>query len=204
MKKPNKNREKELLVEGYKLIAGLDEAGRGSWAGPVVAGCLVYNPQVKIISGVNDSKKISPEKRELLYNWLTNNFDFGVGIIDNNKIDEIGILNATKLAMINAIHNLKSKPDYLLIDAVKLKQNIPQENIIKGDEKIWSIAAASIIAKVTRDRLMVKMAGKFPNYGFERHKGYGTAFHLGAMRKLGICEFHRRSYRPVMKIISKS
>lgn len=201
MKKPNQKRELELISQGYKLIAGIDEAGRGSWAGPVVAACLVYNPQVRIIPGVNDSKKISSDKRAELYQWLIGNFDFGVGIISHQRIDEIGIINATKLAMAEAINNLRCSPEYLLIDAVRLKQNIPQENIIHGDEKIWSIAAASIIAKVTRDNLMIELAKKFLDYGFEKHKGYGTAVHSDAIARLGICEIHRRSYKPIKRYL---
>lgn len=201
MKKPNKKREIDLILQGYRYIAGIDEAGRGSWAGPVVAACLVYDPKIKIISGINDSKKVALEKREFLYQWLVENFDFGVGIISHDKIDQIGILNATKLAMQNAIDNLNCKPNYLLIDAVKLKQNIPQENIIKGDEKVWTIAAASIIAKVTRDKLMIQFASEFPDYGFEKHKGYGTSFHSIAINKMGICEIHRKTYKPIKRYL---
>ncbi|MFA6421785.1 MAG: ribonuclease HII [Candidatus Buchananbacteria bacterium] len=197
MKKLNGAKEKELILAGYINVVGIDEAGRGSWAGPVVAGAVRFDSDLKLIKGINDSKKISPKQRDIFYELLIKNFDYGVGIIDCKIIDKINIANAGKMAMIEAVKKLKYAPDYLLIDAFKINYPLPQENIIKGDQKIWCIAAASIIAKVYRDRLMIKLAEKFPNYSFEKHKGYGTAKHLEALKKYGVCDIHRRRYKPI-------
>lgn len=199
MKKLNGSKERQLNLSGYKFIVGIDEAGRGSLAGPVVAGAVRFDPDLKLIKGINDSKKISPKQREIFYDLLIKNFECAVGIIDCKIVDKINIANAGKMAMVEAVKKIVCA-DYLLIDAFKINYPLPQENIIKGDTKIWSIAAASIIAKVTRDRLMVEFAKEFPDYGFEVHKGYCTAKHIKAIADLGICEIHRRSFEPVKSI----
>lgn len=180
---------------GYKLVAGIDEAGRGPLAGPVVAACVML-PKECIIEGLNDSKKLSAAKREKLYDVILGKaISVGVGVIDEGCIDRINILNATKLAMKKAVEQIKPVPEYLLIDAVRLDDiDIPQESIIKGDLLSISIAAASIIAKVTRDRMLVEADGIYPQYGFKKHKGYGTKEHMDALKKYGICPIHRLSF----------
>lgn len=189
------NYEHKWYDKGLSIIAGIDEAGRGPLAGPVVAGVVVL-PKGMLIEGVNDSKKVSEEKREKLYDVIVKEaISWGVGIVDNNNIDEINILNAAKLAMKIAVEQLKPIPEVLLIDAEKIDMpEIAQESIIKGDAKSHSIAAASIIAKVTRDRMMKEYDEKYPYYGFAKHKGYGTAEHIQAIKKYGLCEIHRRSF----------
>ena len=179
----------------YKYIAGLDEAGRGPLAGPVVAAAVIMDKGVTI-PGVNDSKKLSEAKREYLYEMIVSKaISYGVGIVDEKKIDEINILNATYLAMETAISQLMTKPDYMLLDAVKLKNiDIPQLAIIKGDALSHSIAAASIIAKVTRDRIMIAYDNQYPQYGFAKHKGYGTKQHMDAIREFGILPIHRLTF----------
>ncbi len=201
MKYLNGSKEKEILVKGYKFIAGIDEAGRGSWAGPVVAAAVMFDPALRLIKGIDDSKKILPQKRKIFFDLLTKNFDYGVGIVAEEIIDEINIANAAKRAMVEAIQNLKTFPDFLLIDAFKIVYPLPQENIIKGDQKVWCIAAASIIAKVYRDNLMENFALQHPNYGFEKHKGYGTPGHQRALNRYGICKLHRKSYQPIKNIL---
>lgn len=188
--------EIEYYSKGYNLIAGIDEAGRGPLAGPVVAAAVIL-PKDCLIEGVNDSKKLSEKKREKLYDEITKNaISWGVGIIDNEIIDEINILNATRRAMKIAIEMLKQKPDYILIDAEKRVDtgNIPYLPIIKGDALSISIAAASIIAKVTRDRLMYEYDKVFPIYNFAKHKGYGTRIHTDCIRENGICSIHRKTF----------
>ncbi|MCK4906079.1 MAG: ribonuclease HII [Spirochaetes bacterium] len=190
--------ENRLHNKGYSMIAGVDEAGRGPLAGPVVAGAVVlgkwFDPDIK------DSKKLSPKKREMLFNRIIENAEsIGIGIVDNETIDQINILNATKRAMHKALANLHIDIDFLLIDAVKLNIDIPQLAIIGGDNISISIAAGSIIAKVCRDRIMLKLHEKFPEYQFDRHKGYGTAIHTSMLQKYGPCSIHRRSFSPVRK-----
>ena len=188
--------EKKCYENGYKYIAGRDEAGRGPLAGPVVAAAVIL-PKDCLIEGVNDSKKVSEKKREKLYDVIIQNaVAWGVGIMDNNVIDEINILNATRKAMHTAIEELQVKPDYILIDAEKKvdTNGIPYLPIIKGDALSISIAAASIIAKVTRDRMMREYDKIFPMYGFEKHKGYGTKAHVEAIRENGLCMIHRKSF----------
>lgn len=188
--------EKKCYENGYKYIAGIDEAGRGPLAGPVVAAAVIL-PKDCLIEGVNDSKKVSEKKREELYDVIIQNaVAWGVGIMDNNVIDEINILNATRKAMHTAIEELQVKPDYILIDAEKKvdTNGIPYLPIIKGDALSISIAAASIIAKVTRDRMMREYDKIFPMYGFEKHKGYGTKAHVEAIRENGLCMIHRKSF----------
>ena len=188
--------EKEYYEKGYNTICGIDEAGRGPLAGPVVAGAVIL-PKGCLIEGVNDSKKISEKKREIIYNEITKNaLSWSVGIVDNTIIDDINILEATRMAMKIAIDNLTVKPDYILIDAEKKVDTggIPYLPIIKGDALSISIAAASIIAKVTRDRMMYDYDEVFPMYGFAKHKGYGTKEHIEAIGKHGICTIHRKTF----------
>lgn len=203
----NFNKEKRLFVDGFQKIAGIDEAGRGSWAGPVVAACLVFDEkkalgQAEMNAIVADSKLLSPAKREKIFYWLVENFNYGVGVVDSKFIDDNGIIRATKLAMKLAVKNLPASLDYLLIDAVDLNEelSINQENIIRADRLIWTVAAASIIAKVSRDKLMERCHIEYPAYCFDKHKGYGTELHRKMIEAHGICPLHRRSYRPVLKL----
>ncbi|MBQ6631238.1 MAG: ribonuclease HII [Romboutsia sp.] len=187
--------EKEGYSKGYLYIGGIDEAGRGPLAGPVVASVVVFKPNTKI-EGINDSKKLSEAKREELFDIIKEQaIDYGIGIVNNEEIDEINILNATYLAMKKALNCLKNTPDYLLIDAATIPGiNIDQKPIIKGDSKSISIAAASILAKVTRDNIMYQYDEMFPEYGFKSHKGYGTKEHYEAIEKYGITRIHRKSF----------
>lgn len=188
--------EKEYHEKGYELIGGIDEAGRGPLAGPVVAACVIL-PKDCMIEGVNDSKKLSEKKREELYEEITQKaIAWGVGIMDNHVIDEMNILNATRKAMTTAIEKLETKPEFIFIDAEKRvdTQGIPYLPIVKGDALSISIAAASIIAKVTRDRMMKEYDKIFPCYGFEKHKGYGTKDHTQAIKENGLSMIHRKSF----------
>lgn len=175
------------------VLAGIDEAGRGPLAGPVVCACCVMGDNY--IEGINDSKKVSENKRENLFELICNSaLSYGIGIVDEKTIDKINILNATKQGMINAVEQLTVKPDIVMIDAVHLDIDLPQKSIIKGDATSYCIAAASILAKVTRDRIMREYAIKYPEYGFDKHKGYGTAAHIVAIKQYGACDIHRRSF----------
>lgn len=187
--------EYELLQEGISLIAGVDEAGRGPLAGPVVAAAVIM-PLDVLIEGVNDSKKLSAKKREAFYDMITERaLAIGVGIVDEKEIDSINILNAAKKAMAEAVNCLAVKPEHVLVDAVKIPGiETRQTPIIKGDALSYSIAAASIIAKVTRDRLMVEYSKKYPEYGFESHKGYGSKAHIEKLKEIGPCDIHRRTF----------
>ena len=178
--------ETELYNNGINFIAGIDEVGRGPLVGPVVTAAVIL-PKDFYDERINDSKKLTEKKRELLYDVIMENaISVGIGISSENVIDEINILNATKRAMLEAVNNLSVKPEHLLIDAVKLNTDIPQTSIIKGDAKSESIAAASIIAKVTRDRMMIELDKIHPEYDFKHNKGYGTKKHIEAIRKYGI------------------
>ena len=187
--------EKKFRARGLKLIAGMDEAGRGPLAGPVVAACVILDPE-RPVYGVNDSKKLSPKRRaELKAEIEKKALAIGVGIVDEKTIDEINILEATKLAMKQAVQNLGVLPEILLIDALTPKDlPIPQEGIIKGDAKSVSIAAASIIAKETRDAMLMELDQQYPEYGFASHKGYGTPQHIQAIKEYGPLPVHRRSF----------
>ncbi|TCO79968.1 ribonuclease HII [Marinisporobacter balticus] len=187
--------ENDLIRAGYKMIAGIDEAGRGPLAGPVVAAVVIL-PQNIFIEGINDSKKISIKKREELFKIITDkSLSIGVGIIDHSTIDRINILNATKLAMKEAVEKLSIFPQYLLIDAVKLTDiDIKQTAIVQGDSKSISIAAASIVAKVTRDKIMDQFHEIYPQYGFIKHKGYGTKDHYEHIKNYGLSPIHRKSF----------
>ena len=186
--------EKELVSKGFRLIGGIDEAGRGPLAGPVAAACCI--PDLTIIfDEVNDSKKLTAKKREKLFEVITDtSIAQSVVFVDEKTIDEINILNATKQAMNNAVWSLLPTPEYLLVDAVKYDFGIPSKSIIHGDALSYSIAAASILAKVSRDRLMDSYAELYPEYGFEKHKGYGTAYHVEMLKKYGPCPIHRKSF----------
>lgn len=191
-----KKMEEELYEKGIELIGGIDEAGRGPLAGPVVVACAVM-PKNSMIEGVNDSKKISEKKRERLYEEIIENaISYEVGIIDQNTIDNINILNATKLGLTTAVKGLNVKPEIIFVDALTNIDTcgIPYQSIVKGDAKCYSIACASIIAKVTRDRIMREWDKIFPQYGFEKHKGYGTAAHMQAIKEYGLCPLHRHSF----------
>lgn len=188
--------ENEFLAQGYNYIAGIDEAGRGPLAGPVVCAiAMMPLEKDKIIDGVNDSKKLSPKVREMLYDKIVNTaLAYDIQVVDNNVIDKINILNATKQGMLNCIDNISITPDIVLIDAVKLNSEIKTVSIIKGDEKSYSIACASILAKVYRDRLMLEMDKKYPQYEFKNHKGYGTKKHIELLKKFGKCDIHRNTF----------
>ena len=187
--------ERECQEKGYQIIAGLDEAGRGPLAGPVVAAAVILDCSAPI-PGINDSKKLSEAKREYLYEEIRNKaVDYSVGIVDEGIIDEINILNATYLAMKKALKGLKLKPECLLLDAVSLKDvELPQVPIVKGDTKSLSIAAASILAKVERDRIISSYDSLYPEYMFGKHKGYGTKAHIESIKKFGLLPIHRRSF----------
>lgn len=183
------------IKKGFEYVAGIDEAGRGPLAGPVVAAAVMLSKDT-FISGLDDSKKLSEKKRELLYDEIVEKaLAYGIGVVDEKYIDKVNILNATKKAMCKAVSSLKLKPDILLVDAVTLDDiDIKQLSIIKGDKKSVSIAAASIIAKVTRDRIITEMDLLYPQYGFKKHKGYGTKEHIEAIKKYGFCPIHRMSF----------
>ena len=188
--------EKDLNLKGFNKICGIDEAGRGPLAGPVVVAAVVM-PKDSFIEGVNDSKKVSEKKREKLYEDITSTaIAWGVAIIDQKEIDDINILNATKKGLTTALMQLSEKPDIILVDALTGIDTlgIPYQSIIKGDAKSYSIAAASIIAKVTRDRIMRQWDEIYPEYGFEKHKGYGTKAHIEVIKNNGICPIHRKSF----------
>ena len=189
--------EKELYKADYQAIAGIDEVGRGPLAGPVVAAAVILPPECKI-KGLNDSKKIPKKKHQEIYQAVLDKaLAVGVGLMNNEIIDQVNIYEATKLAMKEALSKLSLKPDYLLIDAMKLDVDIPQESIIKGDANSLSIAAASIVAKVTRDKLMADYDKKFPGYDFAKNAGYGTRSHLQGLERSGVTPIHRKTFEPV-------
>jgi len=191
--------ERELHQLGYRFIAGVDEVGRGAWAGPVVAAAVILNLD-QIPEGIDDSKRLSPRRREELFSAIGNTARaLSIGIVDAWEIDRTNILRATERAMTQAIEGLRVRPDFLLIDAVELLDvEVPQRALIRGDQLSVSIAAASIIAKVTRDRLMREYDRLYPGYGFAHHVGYGTRAHREALMRLGPCPIHRRSFRGVL------
>lgn len=186
--------EREARAKGYTLIAGVDEAGRGPLAGPVVAAACIL-PENFFHPKLDDSKKLTPAIRDSLFPILTA-FPHGIGVVSHHDIDEINILQATHKAMHMAIMALPIQPHYILVDGLQLKHEIPSQKIIDGDALSHSIAAASVIAKVTRDRIMLRLDSLFPNYGFRDHKGYGTAKHLRAIQDHGLSPYHRRSFKP--------
>lgn len=196
-----KKYEENLYKEGYHLICGIDEAGRGPLAGPVVVGVAVMKRD-SMLEWVNDSKKVTEKRRELLYDYITQQaIAWGVGIVSEDEIDRVNILNATKeglhIAMGQIIEKLQNrKPDIVIVDALKEidTYGVPYESIIKGDATCYSISCASIIAKVTRDRIMKEWDEVYPQYGFAKHKGYGTASHIAAIKEYGPCKIHRKSF----------
>lgn len=188
--------ENEYLAKGCKYIAGIDEAGRGPLAGPVcVASVIMPLDEESIIEGINDSKKLSEKKRDLLYDKIMEKaIAYHIELVDEETIDKINILNATKVGMMVCINELTVKPDVVLIDAVKIDSDVETVSIIKGDQLSYSIACASILAKVTRDRLMLEIDKEYPEYQFAKHKGYGTKAHIEALKKYGKCPRHRNSF----------
>lgn len=188
--------ENELYHKNIQYICGIDEAGRGPLAGPVVVASVIM-PKDSMIEGVNDSKKVSEKKREAIYEQIIEEaISYGVGIIGQEEIDELNILNATKKALTMSLQELKVKPELILVDALEKIDTlqIPYQSIIKGDAKTYCIAAASIVAKVTRDRIMRQWDEVYPQYGFIGHKGYGTKAHIEAIKEYGICPLHRKSF----------
>ena len=188
--------ENQYFEKGIQYLCGIDEAGRGPLAGPVVVAAVIM-PKDSMLEGVNDSKKVSEKKRELLYEQIKEEaISYSVAIVDEKEIDQVNILNATKEGLTTAIRGLKVKPERIIVDALTGIDTcgIPYDSVIKGDAKCYSIAAASILAKVTRDRIMRKMDEVYPEYGFEKHKGYGTAAHIAAIKEYGLCPIHRKSF----------
>lgn len=196
--------EKELYEKGIHLIAGVDEAGRGPLVGPVVAGCVILPVGYKL-DGLIDSKQLSEAKRNKFYDIIKRDaISVGVGVVDAKTIDEINILEASRLAMKRAIEDLDVKPEFILSDAMKLdNQDIPYKDIIHGDALSLSIAAGSVIAKVTRDRMMYELDKKYPMYGFAKHKGYPTKMHLENLEKYGVLPNYRFTYKPVKKVLEE-
>jgi ribonuclease HII len=203
---PNFDHENDLRSQGYELIAGIDEVGRGALAGPVVA-CAVILPHpanLPWLELVRDSKELTSKKRESLFDLINNKaVAVGIGIVPSQIIDSVNILKATKLAMMQAVEKLPKQPSFLIIDRVTLSQcPIPQRGITRGDKLCLSIACASIVAKVTRDRMMEEFDQIYPGYGFARHKGYGTGMHISCLRKLGPSPIHRLYFAPVRNLIA--
>jgi len=198
--------ENDLWQSNINNVCGIDEVGRGCLAGPVYSGAVVFKEKSYSNSEefnlIDDSKKISEKKRDLIHDYLKQISYFAIGICSSEEIDEIGIQEAVKLSMIRAVNNLDITPEFLLIDSMKIDIDIPQKSIIKGDQKSKSISAASIIAKVKRDNYMkLEVANKFPNYKFENNKGYGTKEHINALKLFGITEIHRKSFEPIKSMI---
>lgn len=195
--------ENKLYNLGINNIGGVDEVGRGPLIGPVVAACVVL-PKGFVLEGLTDSKKLSEKKRELFYDYIVKNSIYGIGIIDADIIDEVNIYEATKLAMLEAIKNVREQVslEHVLIDAMPLDLDIDTTSIIKGDAKSISIAAASVVAKVTRDRTMYELDDLYPNYGFKSHKGYPTKKHIEAINKYGLIPGYRKTYGPVKEILN--
>jgi ribonuclease HII len=198
--------EKSLYKLGYQYVAGIDEVGRGPLAGPVVAAAVIMPKRIKRsewVGQVKDSKLLSSNQRKRLYGYIINTaVGFGIGIISSQIIDKQGIAKATRLAMKQAVEQCNPSPVYLLIDYVKLPEvPLPQKGVINGDSICFSIACASILAKVTRDHIMVELDKEYPGYGMSRHKGYGTKEHLDSLTRLGPCSIHRRSFQPIKETI---
>lgn len=196
--------EKELYQKGYKFIAGTDEVGRGPLVGPVVAASVIL-PQNYQLEGLTDSKKLSEKKRDIFYDIIMNDaISVGLGVVSEEIIDEINILEASRLAMNKSLNNLNVKPDYILSDAMKLERDVPVLPIIHGDASSITIAAASVIAKVTRDRLMVEFGEKYPEYEFANHKGYPTKRHIELVKKYGVLKEYRKTFKPISEMIKES
>ncbi len=195
--------ERNARKAGYTRIAGLDEAGRGPLAGPVVAAAVML-PDGLLIPGLADSKQVPEKERDKLFDVIRERaICFGIGVANEKTIDQVNILQATIIAMEQALRSLAPSPDYLLIDALTLPRiSLPQQGLVKGDCRSHSIAAASILAKVTRDRMMIELHERYPQYNFKRHKGYGTREHVERIRKYGPCEAHRKTFRPVAQMLA--
>jgi len=189
--------ERALWSQGFAAVAGVDEAGRGPLAGPVVAAAVMF-PQDLLLDDVNDSKQCTPRQREQLFAVIMEQaLSVGIGMVDHEEIDRINILQATVLAMRKSLEHMTVQPEYAIVDGNSFRhETLRFRNVIKGDQKSFTIAAASIVAKVTRDRLMCEFDARFPQYGFARHKGYGTRQHIEAIRRYGFCDIHRRSFHP--------
>lgn len=186
--------------QDLQLVCGIDEVGRGCWAGPLVACALIFTKKITI-KGLKDSKQLSPERREEIFELLQPVCVYGIGMVSNVEIDTLGLTRATTSAYVRALEQLPFTPSYIVIDGRdRHPLPLPSTTLIKGDEKIKVIACASIIAKVTRDRMMMKISEKYPEYGFQEHKGYGTRRHQRALKKFGVTEIHRKSYKPVQKV----
>ena len=200
----NRQYENELYSKGYKLIGGIDEVGRGPLVGPVVTACVIL-PEDFVLDGLTDSKKLSEKKRDMFYDIIMEKaISVGIGIMDEDVIDKVNTYEATKLAMYQAVDNMSVKPDYILIDAMKLdKLDVPSTSIIKGDLKSITISAASVIAKVTRDRMMYELDKKYPMYKFAKNKGYPTKDHIEAIVKYGILKEHRKTFKPVTEHVNR-
>jgi len=198
---PTFDEEEKLIARGYRIIAGVDEVGRGPLAGPVVAAAIIlpWGKQPSWLSRVRDSKQLTPSQRESIFDRITESrVAYGLGVVSHEVIDKRGVAPATRLAMRYAIEQLSTCPDYLLIDFMRLPAvRIPQKSVVDGDSLCLSIAAASIVAKVSRDRLMVELDSHFPGYGLAQHKGYGTPEHLEALQRLGPCPIHRKTFEPI-------
>lgn len=203
-KYPNKSFEKKLWAEGFEVVAGVDEVGVGAWAGPLVAGACVVTAKTRI-KGIRDSKLVTPKKREKLIREIkAKAVAWGVGIIEVEEVDQLGLAEAKREVFRRAVAELDREVDFLLLDGQGWKDfNLPVEMISKGDQKVFSIACASILAKVTRDRMMIELGKEFPGYGFESHKGYGSKTHQEALGKLGVSPIHRRSYAPIKALLFK-
>lgn len=199
---PSRRLENQLKRKGYQYIAGIDEAGKGSLAGPLVAGCVILPDNFKV-RGVKDSKLLSPSKREDLFLQITKGaLQWSVGIVEHHHIDKFGIQEANAQAFRKALKKLKQSPDYVLIDGLKITAHpVDYQYVINGDAIVTSIAAASIIAKVTRDHIMIQLDKKFPQYNFKQHKGYGTVDHLRTLKKIGPSLVHRASFAPINNLI---
>ena len=196
--------ECDLYQKGYELIAGTDEVGRGPLVGPVVAAAVIL-PKNYNLEGLDDSKKLSEKKRNLFYDIIMRDaISVGVGVVSEKIIDEINILEASRLATNIALDNLEVKPDYVLSDAMKLERNVPVLPIIHGDASSLSIAAASVIAKVTRDRMMEELGRIYPEYEFERHKGYPTKRHIELVKEYGVLDEYRKTFKPICDLIKES
>ncbi len=203
--------ENKLFEKGHRTVAGIDEAGRGPLAGPVVVGLVLleknsnWDPGIKEIQTIKDSKLLSNKKREDLFDFIKKNFPVAIGICDNQTIDRLNIRQAVFLAMKKALGQLKEKPDFLLLDGIDELSNCSykQQSIKNGDRLVFSIAAASIVAKVSRDKIMEKLHGQYPDYGLDRHKGYGTKLHLENIKKFGPCPVHRKTFKPISEYFSK-
>ncbi len=197
--------EKELYAKGLKYIAGVDEVGRGPLVGSVITACVIL-PSDFVLDGLTDSKKLSEKKRDKFYDYIINNcVAYGIGECTAEEIDKYNIYEATKIAMLRAIEEVRKQVpiDHILIDAMPLNLDIPTTSIIKGDAKSISIAAASVVAKVTRDRMMYELDQKYPMYGYAKHKGYPTKAHIEAIHKYGLIDGYRKTYGPVKEVLEK-